>query len=222
MKILIGFSRDTITVSLLRSMGHEAYTCDLLPADHEGHIQGDVWDFVYDNWDWAIFHPMCTYLTTSAAWAFNDPDYEKYPEVGYHQKVKEGTKVGHERRIARKYALEDFEELLSLPYPKAIENPARSFVNKAIRPPDQIIHPYQFGDDASKATGIWLDRLSPLEIHPEQYVAPRMVGSNGKFHMRWGNQTDSGQNKLTPSEDRWLERSKTYPGIAKAFAYNWG
>src|SRR5690606_40366095 len=88
----------------------------------------------------------------------------------------------------------------------------------AIRPPDQIIHPHQFGDDASKATGLWLNGLPPLRLDPSKQLAPRYV--NGK--PRWANQTDSGQHRLSPSETRWLERSATYPGIAKAMGRQWG
>lgn len=166
----------------------------------------------------AIFHPMCTYLTVSAAWAFNDPDFARYPGVGYHQRVKSGTLVGEARREARREAIANFERLMSLPYPKACENPATSFLNKAYRSPDQVIHPYEFGDDASKATGLWLDRLPLLRPYQPQRVPGRLV--NGRE--RWGNQTDSGQNNLPPSEDRWLTRSATYPGIAMAFAAHWG
>lgn len=161
MRVLIGFSRCPVTVSLLREQGVEAWTCDLLPANHPWHIQGDVWDIVEQAWEWAVFHPMCTYLTCSAAWAFKDPDYHKYPGVGYHQKVKPGTKVGAERRQAREQSLLDVRRLLALPYPKAIENPAVSFINNIIRPPDQVVQPYDFGDDASKATGLWLGGLPP-------------------------------------------------------------
>jgi hypothetical protein len=161
---------------------------------------------------------MCTYLTVSAAWAYADPDYEKYPETGYHQKVKPGTLTGWPRRHERERAIQNFRELLQLPFPVAIENPAINFVNKAIRPADQIIHPHQFGDDASKATGLWLNQLPPLELDPAQKVEPRIV--NGL--PRWGNQTDSGQNRLSPSEDRWLKRSETYQGIAKAMGEQWG
>lgn len=217
MKVLIGFSTCPVTVTELRKLDIEAFTCDLRPANHPWHIQGDIWDHVHDDWDWALLHPMCTYLTVSAAWAFNDPDFEKYPGVGYHQRVKPGTKVGRERREARAKALEDFQKLLDLPYPKAIENPARSFINNAIRPPDQIVQPYEFGDDASKATGLWLDRLPKLKIDPSKRVAGRIA--NGVE--RWANQTDSGQNRLPPSEIRWLERSRTYPGIARAIAEQW-
>lgn len=156
-----------------------------------------------------------TYLTVSAAWAFSDGPY--------HQAVRPGTLVGAERREARAEALDNFRRLLALPYPKAIENPAPSFVSNAIRPPDQTIQPYEFGDDASKRTGLWLDRLPALV--PTRRVRGRMVEwprGSGKMVERWSNQSDGGQNKLPPSEDRWLERSKTYPGIADAMGDQWG
>jgi len=96
----------------------------------------------------------------------------------------------------------------------ALENP-KGCISSRIRKPDQTIQPYQFGDDASKATCLWLVNLPPLK--PTSYVEPRLV--NGK--PRWANQTDSGQNRLTPSEDRWKERSRTFPGIAEAMADQW-
>jgi len=211
MRILIGYSACPVTRSAFEAKGHEVWTCDLLPSrdgNQERHLQCDVWDVAGDNWDMAIFHPMCTYLTVSAAWAFkNGP---------YHQKVKPGTLVGVERRAARDDALDNFRRLLALPYPKAIENPAPSFVSKSIRPPDQTIQPYDFGDDASKRTGLWLDGLPCLT--PTKRIAGRII--NGRE--RWSNQTDSGQNKLSPGDNRWLERSRTYPGIAQAMASQWG
>jgi len=100
-------------------------------------------------------------------------------------------------------------------YPKvAIENPI-GIMSTLFRKPDQIIQPWQFGDDASKATCLWLRGL-PL-LKPTKIIAPRLV--NGR--PRWGNQTDSGQNKLPPSTDRATLRSITYPGIAAAMADQW-
>jgi hypothetical protein len=96
----------------------------------------------------------------------------------------------------------------------AIENPI-SVISSRIRKPDQIIQPWQFGHDASKKTCLWLKNLPPLK--PTQIVEPRIV--NGR--QRWANQTDSGQNKLAPSKDRWKLRSKTYKGIADAMATQW-
>lgn len=219
-RVLIGYSRCPLTRAAFERAGCEAWTCDLLSAldNSPRHIQGDIWDVVQEQWDAAIFHPMCTYLTVSAAWAFGDGPY--------HQKVKPETLVGEARRYARDDALENFRRLLALPYPKAIENPAPSFASKAIRPPDQTIQPYQFGDDASKRTGLWLDGLPKLR--PTSWCPPRIVinnsfGDANTFKVeRWANQTDSGQNRLPPSEDRWLERSKTYPGIAAAMGAQWG
>lgn len=208
MRAIIGYSRDPVTVTALREMGIEAWTCDLLAAEHPWHIQGDIWDVLGERWDFAILHPMCTYLTVSAAWAFTDGPY--------HQRVKPGTLTGAARREARDYALDNFRRLLALPYPKAIENPAPSFVSRAIRAPDQTIQPYQFGDDASKRTGLWLDRLPKLR--PTEYKPGRIVDGRE----RWGNQTDSGQNRLSPGNDRWMKRSATFPGIARAMADQWG
>lgn len=210
MRVLIGYSTCPSTRLAFERRGHEVWTCDILPARDGSarHLQCDIWDVAGDRWDMGIFHPMCTYLTVSAAWAFGDGPY--------HQRVKPGTLVGAARRAARDEALGNFRRLLALPYPKAIENPAPSFVSKAIRPPDQTIQPYDFGDDASKRTGLWLDRLPKLR--PTERVPGRIV--NGVE--RWSNQTDSGQNRLPPGEGRWLERSKSYPGIVDAMGDQWG
>jgi hypothetical protein len=114
-------------------------------------------------------------------------------------------------------ALEFVRLLLDASIPRiALENPV-SCISSRIRKPDQIIQPYNFGHDASKKTCLWLKGL-PLLRDTGPYVEPRIV--NGK--PRWGNQTDSGQNKLPPSADRWKLRSKTYTGIADAMAQQWG
>ena len=95
---LIGYSRCPHTRAAFEARGHEVWTCDLLPADHPRHLQCDVWEVLGDNWGAAILHPMCTYLTVSAAWAFNDPNFDRYPGVGFHQKVKPGTLTGSARK----------------------------------------------------------------------------------------------------------------------------
>jgi hypothetical protein len=193
------------------AMGLDAWTCDVLPCDHDRpdrHITGDVFDHAGGDWDMGIFMPTCTYLTNSAAWAFGDGPY--------HQQVKPETLVGQARRDAREAALDDVRRLLALPYPVAIENPVGA-ITRAIRKPDQIIQPHQFGDDASKATCLWLNGL-PRLLLTGPHIAPRMV--NGR--PRWGNQTDSGQNRLSPGADRWKERSATWPGIGAAMAAQWG
>lgn len=224
--VLIGYSACTLTQQAFELAGcEEVWTCDLLPSrgDNARHTQEDIWRAVErGGWDFGIFHPMCTVLTVSGAWAFKDPDFDRYPGVGYHQRVKAGTLTGAARRAQREIELANFRRLLALPFPAIIENPATSFINTAIEPPTQIIHPHQFGDDASKATGLWHNDAAiaaglPL-LQSTGHVAPRIV--NGL--PRWANQTDSGQNKLTPSENRWLERSKTYPGVAAALGAQYG
>jgi hypothetical protein len=217
MRAIVGMEKSGMIRSRLRARGIDAWSFDKQPADDHSphHIVDDVFDHLHDGWDFGIFHPMCTYLTGSAAWAFSDPDFDRYPGIGYHQRVKPETLTGEARRQARAIEVERVKVLDALPYPTVLENPGRSFIATMYRKPDQIIQPYQFGDDASKATGLWLSGgLVPLTINPDDYVAPRMV--DGK--PRWANQTDSGQNKLPPSDDRWNQRSKTYPGIADALA----
>lgn len=217
MPVLIGGE----TSGMLRTRLN-AISCDLLPAEDNSpnHIIGDMFEVVASRyWDLAIFHPTCTYLTNSAAWAYNDPDYERYPAVGYHQRVKPGTLVGAARREARANALADFRRLIDLASwycdRWVIENPIGA-ANTAVMAPSQIIQPYNFGDDASKATCLWLYNL-PLLVGTK-YIPPRRV--NGL--PRWSNQTDTGQNRLSPGEDRWKERSRTFPGIADAIGDQYG
>lgn len=242
MIVFIGMETSGALRRRFQALGHETYSCDLLPSEDGGeemafggglplgrHLVGDVFEtleHLYGNdlWpDLAIFHPTCTYLTGCAAWAFRDPDFGRYPGVGYHQRVKPGTLVGAARRAAREAALDDVRRIMALPIRrKVIENPVGAI--STIRRPSQIIHPYEFGDDASKATCLWylgkdneelLDMQIPLD--PAKRVPGRLV--NGRE--RWGNQTDSGQNRLSPGEDRWKDRSRTFPGIADAMTAHW-
>jgi hypothetical protein len=152
--------------------GHNAVSCDLLPTEREGpHYQGDVRDLLTAGWDLMIAHPDCTYLTCSAEWAYKDGPY--------HQKVKPETLVGAARRDARERALDFVRLLMAAPIPKiAIENP-RGVISTRICPASQYIQPYNFGDDASKITGLWLKNL-PL-LTPTQRQAGRLVEwpSNG-------------------------------------------
>ena len=220
---IVGYESSGALREALRAQGVDAWSCDLQPADDGSpyHLQGDVWDFVLArDWDFGIFHPTCTYLTNSAAWAFADPDFTKYPGVGYHQKVGPGTLVGARRRAERERSLDEVRRLMALPYPKAIENPVGA-IGTNIRKPDDILQPYEFGDDASKATCLWLDRLPRVVRDPAARVSGRYVEQNGRLVERWSNQTDSGQNRLSPGEDRWTLRSKTYTGIAAALAAQW-
>lgn len=200
MRVLVACEFSGTVREAFRRRGHAAISCDLLPAADGSmhHLEGDVRELIFsDVWkfDLMIAHPPCTYLTVS----------------GMHW-----NKRRPERAAATEEALDFVRLLLSAPIPRiALENPI-GVISTRIRKPDQIIQPYQFGHDASKRTCLWLKNLPPLRATNE--VAPRMVDGRP----RWGNQTDSGQNRLGPSEDRWKLRSVTYEGIAEAMADQWG
>lgn len=184
-------------------MGHDAWSCDLLPADDGDphHFQRDVLRVIEEDGPWGlgIFHPPCTYLCSS----------------GLHWNTRGATVDGRQRAELTEEALDFVRALLNCQIPRiALENPV-GCISTRISPPSQKIQPHQFGDDASKLTCLWLRGL-PLLV-PTEHVAPRMV--SGK--PRWANQTDSGQNRIGPSDDRWKLRSVTYAGIAKAMASQW-
>ena len=109
--------------------------------------------------------------------------------------------------------MEFIQTLLEAPIPHiALENPVGK-ISTAIRKPDQIIQPWQFGHPESKRTCLWLKGLPSL--NPTNILEKPECGY-------WENQTPSGQNRLGPSEDRWKKRSVTYSGIAAAMAVQWG
>ena len=196
MKVLVACEYSGAVRDAFRARGHDAMSCDLLPTDAPGpHYQGDVRDVLGGGWDLMVAHPPCTYLSVS----------------GMHW-----TRRGLRDPNLTEDALAFVRLLMDAPIPRiAIENPV-SVISSGIRKPDQIIQPWQFGHDASKKTCLWLVGLPPLR--PTQVIEPRLV--NGR--QRWGNQTDSGQNRLSPSPDRWKIRSATFPGIAAAMADQWG
>ena len=230
MKVLIACERFGVTRDAFLMAGHDAMSCDLVDTVIPGpHYKGDVRDILNEGWDLMITHPDCTYLTNSAAWAYKDGPY--------HQKVKPGTLVGAERRAARVEALDFVRLLMAAPIPRiAIENPV-GVISTSIKKPNQYIQPYEYGDDASKKTGLWLTNLPKLV--PTKFVPPRLVCSScgtvfpyggeccpkcsgTKYLPRWSNQTNSGQNKLSPGEGRAMERAKTYSGWADAMVKQWG
>lgn len=217
MNVLIACEFSGTVRDAFRKRGHNAWSCDLLPTttdNSSNHTQGDVFDFLSKHlsyFDLIIAHPDCTYLTNSGVWLLSD---------NIKRNVKDGVLTGEKRRIAREESLDFVRRLMGLDCDKVvIENPSGA-IGSNIRKADQYIHPHQFGHDASKKTGLWLKGVCPLV--PTKDIALRIVVFNGKEHKRWGNQTDSGQNRLAPSEDRWKKRAKTYQGIAEAMAEQWG
>lgn len=222
LRVLVGCEHSGTVRDAFAARGADAWSCDLLPCTKGGnHYQCDLREVISMRWDLAVFHPACTYLTSSAEWAYPDPDFERFPGKGYHQKPKPGTLVGKERREARADALEFVRLLMDCEIPRtAIENPVGK-IGTEIRPADQYIQPYLFGANASKRTGLWLKGLPKL--HPTKRIHGRFVFNPEtlQFVERWDNQTDSGQNRESPGEDRWAVRSLTYQGIADAMAEQW-
>jgi hypothetical protein len=200
--VLIGFESSGRVRDAFAAKGHNAASCDLLPSEAPGnHYQCDIFELLdktLDFWDLFIFHPPCTFVCGS----------------GIHW-----NKRRPERAVKTQEAIEFAKRLWTLPFKKGVmENPV-GVLSSVIGKP-QVIQPYNFGEDASKATCLWLRGLPRL--NGTSYFPPRVVQYNGKEVKRWSNQTDSGQNRLAPSEDRWKERSRTYLGIAKAMADQWG
>jgi hypothetical protein len=200
MKILIVCESSGTVREAFRALGHDAWSCDLLPADDGSpfHHQADARD-VGGDWDMMGFHPPCTFLGVS----------------GMHWNNRgrgwEGTNK----------ALEFVAWCMSHRCPWYLENPV-SIISTRFRKPDQTIQPYEFGENASKRTCLWLKDLPPLR--PTGRITGRFATDpkSGKIVERWVNQTDGGQNKLAPSPTRRKERSKTYAGIANAMAEQWG
>lgn len=201
MNVLIGCETSGVLRQAFRDRGHNAWSCDILPAQdgrHGVHIIGDALQVLQTKaWDLVVLHPPCTYLCSSGLhWNGRVPDRRAKTED------------------ALTFALQCWAAAMHIPH-VALENPI-GCLSSRWRKPDQIIQPHWFGDDASKATCLWLKGLPPLV--PTQHVPPRMVGGKP----RWSNQTNSGQNKLGPTPDRWRLRSRTYPGVAAAMAEQWG
>ena len=184
MNVLVACEFSGAVRRAFRARGHNAWSCDLLPPEDGGeHIQDDVLDVLEETsgqWDLMIAFPPCTHLCVSGArW--------------WPQKLARQTE-----------ALSFVARLMDAGVGKiAIENPIGK-ISTAIRKPDQIIQPWQFGHGETKATCLWLKGL-PL-LRPTNIV----VGREARVH------------KMAPGPDRWRERSRTFAGIAEAMAEQWG
>lgn len=196
MNVLIACEFSGTVRRAFQALGHEAWSCDLLPAEDGSkfHYQCDVREILpggrlyhtmaLENqgplWDLMIAHPPCTHLAVSGARWFKE-------------KAKEQAE-----------ALEFVRALMNAPIPRiALENPV-SIISSKIRKPDQIIHPWQYGHGEVKATCLWLKNLPKL--------APSSI-VDGREARVW---------KEPPSPERWKNRSRTFPGIAAAMAHQWG
>lgn len=199
MKVLVACEESQRVCIAFREKGHEAYSCDIQPCSGghpEWHIRGDALELLKLEWDMIIAHPPCTYLSNAGA-------VRMFPK----------GKLDKERYVKALKAKEFFMKFLEADCPKiCVENPMPLSI-MSMPKPDCIIQPYEFGEAYSKRTYLWLKGLQPLM--PTTVIVsgirPWVDSTGGKGR--------KGQRGIARSQK---ERSKTFPGIAKAMAEQWG
>jgi len=181
MRVLVACEYSGRVRDAFRSHGHDAWSCDLLPTELPGpHFMAPVEHVLDLGWDLMVAHPPCTHLAVSGSRHF-------------HRKQREQAK-----------ALDFVRLLMAASIPRwCIENPV-SVISSAIRPPDQIVQPWEYGHGETKTTCLWLHNLPRLR--PTECVD----GREARVHL------------MPPSPDRWKDRSRTYQGIADAMGDQWG
>lgn len=196
MRVLVACEFSGVVRRAFRARGHEAWSCDLLPAedDNSYHLRGDVLLYLEDGWDLMIAHPPCTYLSRAGArW----------------------WKVPGRAELADK-ATEFVFTLRDAPIEKiVIENPIGQ-LNKRWRYPDQTIQPWQFGHPYSKSTCLWLKNLPLLRptavVDRHEPFLPSNVGKGRRIGQRWSRGVVHSAK----------EASRTFEGVATAMAEQWG
>jgi hypothetical protein len=206
LRILVACEESQAVTKEFRSLGLEAYSCDIQPCSGgcpDWHIEGDAIQEAYSGKYIAmIAFPPCTHLAVSgAAW--------------FEQKRKDGR---------QQEGIDFFMKIVNAPIKHiAVENPV-GIMSKIYKKPTQVIQPYYFGDKAQKTTCLWLKNL-PMLYHNDK---PNLFDQN-VTHVKpdgnviYGNKMYSwAANKWYKNgEERSRERSKTFPGIAKAMAQQW-
>lgn len=191
MRVLVACEFSGRVRDAFRRLGHDAWSCDILPSESPYHIRTDVCTILEQDWDLMIAHPPCTYLTVTG-----NRHYANSP--------------------LRDEAVDFVLRLMNAPINKiAVENPVGVLSTK-IRKPDQIIQPYQFGDPVKKKTCLWLKGLPKLVptnvVEPEEDVVFRSGNRMGKWYY---------ETSLLPQKERAAARSITFQGIADAMADQW-
>ena len=203
LKILVACEESQAVTKHLRVLGHEAFSCDILPCSGgypEWHYQQDVFEVIEKGWDMMIAFPPCTHLASSGARHFK-------------QKIADGR---------QQQGIDFFMKLINADIDRiAIENPIGVMSTK-YRKPDQIIQPYQFGDKAQKSTCLWLKNLPKLESTDvvdkgEFFEFISKKGIKKRMPMWYYKAL---QDAKTPQQRSTL-RSKTFDGIARAMATQW-
>lgn len=214
MRILVACEESQAVTIAMRERGHEAYSCDILPCSGgypEWHIQGDVLPLLNEGWDMMIAFPPCTYLTNAGIAHFNVERYGQKAIDRWRKRIE---------------AFDFFMKLATAPIERiAIENPV-GFANTVWRKPDQIIHPYYFGDPHMKRTCLWLKNLPLLEYQLQDDLfgmatatskpEPVFIDNTPRAKKRYFSDAIIGY-----SNNHGYLRSKTFPGIAQAMAAQW-
>lgn len=219
MKALVACEESQRVCIEFRKRGHEAYSCDIQECSGghpEWHIMQDVLPLLNGNcsfitcdgiehtingkWDLIIAHPPCTYLTNAGNKWFKPEYKDRFPD----------------RQKQREEAVKFFMDIWNADCEKvAIENP-QGIMSSRFKKPDQYIEPYMFGDSEKKKTGLWLRQLNPLV--PIDVVKPVIIEcASGAREPRWHIETMN-----LPKSERSRARSKTFNGIARAMAEQWG
>lgn len=203
MRVLVACEESQRVCTAFRELGHEAYSCDLLPCSGghpEWHIQGDALELIKIKWDLVIAHPPCTYLSNAGArWLFA------------------GGKLNQERYRKGLSAKAFFISFLHANCDRiAVENPIPSSVYE-LPPCTQIIQPYEYGHSWSKKTCLWLKGLPPLR--PTEIVTEHKPFISSGSYTKTHDPKYKGASRKGGSAQ---SRSKTFPGIASAMAEQWG
>lgn len=203
MKILVACEYSGVVRNAFKAKGHDVTSCDILPADDgsKDHYQGDIKDILYDKWDMIIAHPPCTRLANSGVSHLYNKDSTK--NISMWKDLDDGAAF--------------FNTFLDHPCDKiCIENPIphkyaieRFTGNKKYT---QIIQPWMFGHMETKATCLWLKGLPKLVETDNVKEAMMKLPKNQRQRLHY----------LPPSKDRAKLRSRTYDGIGKAMAEQWG
>lgn len=204
--ILVGCEESQAVCKAFRARGFNAFSCDIFPCSGghpEWHIQGDVFQAIESKeWHAGVFFPPCTHLCVSGA--------KHFP-----------AKIADGRQQA---AINFFMSLVNLNCKNiAIENPV-GIMSSKFRKPNQIIQPYQFGDEAKKTTCLWLKGFPELKYTNIVNDGIFYISPSGKKMASWSHDPidENGKKISYNSEAIKRLRSKTFPGIAEAMAHQWG
>ncbi len=225
LRVLIACEFSGVVRRAFTARGHDAWSCDLLPAEDRSnrHITGDVRDHLHDGWDLLIVaHPPCTRLCNSGVRWLREPPKNPPRESTADERAAWPTMSREDRLAVMWRHLDEGASLFSAcwtaPTPRvAIENPVMNPHARARLPRDlpkpYVVQPWWFGEPAFKATGLYLRGMPPLAATDR--LKPPKPGTNE--HKAW-----SKVHRASPSPDRWRIRSRTFEGMADAMADQWG